>query len=356
MVEEQILIAQGLPLRYEQEDVQCLGHAVECRIYAENPENNFLPSPGKMTYYHEPEGVNIRVDSSVDKAELIHSDFDPMISKLACWGEDREHALLMLKRALEEYAIHGIDTNIPYLHETLIHPEFADNRISTSFCGLNTDAINNSVKLSRESYRQEIVVAAILLYDLNIHLDTNIWEKVGFWRSIASFGVFIGETSLQVGIDFSEGKIIVFSISGKQFEAMLIQKNGGQIEFLLDGGYFKAFLSMNEAGKTMVTIGGITFTTERQDTLNSELKFDLQGHGLHENEITSPMFGKLLKLNVADGQEIKAGTIMMIVEAMKMENNIVAKRDCMVEKVHAKEGQMLESNALLITLAELKTE
>ena len=112
LVKEQIFISAGNPLRYKQKDIVQKGHAIEARIYAEDPSNSFLPSPGKMTFYKEPAGKNIRVDTAVKEAAEIKSLYDPMISKLIVYGNNRNEAIGKLELALSEYVIHGIQTNI----------------------------------------------------------------------------------------------------------------------------------------------------------------------------------------------------------------------------------------------------
>ena len=115
IVKEQILIAAGNALSFGQSDIKQNGHAIECRIYAEDPENNFMPSPGKMTYYHQPSGEGIRIDAGIDKATTIESYFDPMISKLIVWGKTRTEAIERMRRALYEYKITGVKTSIRFL-------------------------------------------------------------------------------------------------------------------------------------------------------------------------------------------------------------------------------------------------
>ena len=134
MVKEQIRIEQGISLGYKQEEVRARGHAIEARIYAEDPLNQFMPSPGRVVYYKEPEDPSIRMDTSLDGPALIFPEYDPMISKMIAWGEDRTEAMLNLLKGLREYAILGIQTNIIFMQESLPDYDNIKNRITTRNC------------------------------------------------------------------------------------------------------------------------------------------------------------------------------------------------------------------------------
>jgi pyruvate carboxylase subunit A len=133
IVKEQILIAMGMPLSVKQEDVRQNGWAIECRINAEDPFNNFAPSPGKLSGYRSPGGVGIRVDSGVYNRYTIPHYYDPMISKLVAWGRDREEAVLRMRRALYEYIIVGVKTNILFHKAVMENPRFVAGDLSTHF-------------------------------------------------------------------------------------------------------------------------------------------------------------------------------------------------------------------------------
>ena len=133
LVREQINVADGAPLSFKQADVSWTGHAIECRVYAEDPENNFFPSPGKITYLQAPSGPGIRDDSGVCTGSVVSIHYDPMISKLAAWGRTREEAIDRLRRALDEYQITGIKTTLPFFREIVDDQEFIAGRLDTGF-------------------------------------------------------------------------------------------------------------------------------------------------------------------------------------------------------------------------------
>jgi pyruvate carboxylase subunit A len=133
IVKEQIRIAMGLPLSFKQKDVKQNGHAIECRINAEDVLNNFAPCPGKLSGYRSPGGIGVRVDSGVFTRYVIPPFYDPMISKLVVWGRDRQEAIIRMRRALYEYIVVGVKTNIPFHKAVMESPRFISGDLSTHF-------------------------------------------------------------------------------------------------------------------------------------------------------------------------------------------------------------------------------
>ena len=133
LVHLQIRIAAGENLPFKQEDVNIRGHAIECRIYAEDPDNNYFPSPGKITLLLLPSGPGIRRDSGMYEGWTVPMDYDPLLAKLIGYGTDRDQAISRLTRALNEYFVGGIKTNIPLFRRILNHPDFRAARMDTGF-------------------------------------------------------------------------------------------------------------------------------------------------------------------------------------------------------------------------------
>jgi acetyl-CoA carboxylase biotin carboxylase subunit len=133
LVREQITVAVGGQLSFGQDEIDWRGHAIECRIYAEDPDNDFLPSPGRITFLRRPAGPGIRDDSGVSEGDEVSIYYDPMISKLAAWGRTRAEAIDRLRRALDEYAVGGIKTTLPFFREIVRDEEFIAGRLDTGF-------------------------------------------------------------------------------------------------------------------------------------------------------------------------------------------------------------------------------
>lgn len=133
IVREQITVADSAPLSFTQDQVEWRGHAIECRVYAEDPENNFFPSPGRISHLRVPNGPGIRDDSGVELNSEVSIHYDPMISKLSAWGRTREEAIDRLRRALDEYEVGGIKTTLPFFREIVRDQEFIAGKLDTGF-------------------------------------------------------------------------------------------------------------------------------------------------------------------------------------------------------------------------------
>ena len=135
LIKEQIKIADGQRLQLQQKDIKITGHAIECRINAENPEKNFRPSPGKITDVHFPGGEGVRVDSAIYTGYEVPPYYDSMLAKLIVHADDREEAIRKMRSALGEVIIEGVDTNIDYQYEILNHKKFISGDIDVEFIG-----------------------------------------------------------------------------------------------------------------------------------------------------------------------------------------------------------------------------
>ena len=147
IVKEQIRIALGLPLSFSQKDVRMKGWAIECRINAEDPLNNFAPAPDKLRGYRSPGGIGVRVDSGVHTGYTIPHLYDSMISKLIVWGRDREEAIMRMRRALYEYIIVGVKTNIDFHKAIMENPSFMKGELETHFIDRETDLLNDMKRI-----------------------------------------------------------------------------------------------------------------------------------------------------------------------------------------------------------------
>lgn len=145
LVREQISVAAGASLSFRQEDIRWVGHAIECRVYAEDPENNFFPSPGRITSLKTPSGPGIRDDSGVAPNSEVSIHYDPMISKLAAWGRTRTEAIDRLRRALDEYDVAGIKTTLPFFRQIVRDAEFVAGQLDTGFIGRFQERLNSQV-------------------------------------------------------------------------------------------------------------------------------------------------------------------------------------------------------------------
>src|SRR6266550_1698264 len=167
LVREQIRVAAGARLSFTQNDVHWSGHAIECRVYAEDPDNNFLPSPGEIDFLRVPAGPGIRDDGGVTEGDEVSIYYDPMISKLAAWGRTREEAIDRLRRALDEYAVGGIKTTLPFFRQVIRDEEFIAGRLDTGFITQFNErryrTASGSDRISETVLSQDIAIIAASL-------------------------------------------------------------------------------------------------------------------------------------------------------------------------------------------------
>ncbi|MBN2615286.1 MAG: acetyl-CoA carboxylase biotin carboxylase subunit [Bacteroidales bacterium] len=356
LVEEQIRVAQGQPLRLQQKDLKQNGHAIECRIYAEDAENEFMPAPGKMSFYQEPFGDGIRVDSSTDQAVEVQSLFDPMISKMVVWGEDRKKAIEKSILSLQNYVVQGVKTNIPYLKFLLQHPAYQKNLVSTGFCDEHTQEIVDEINIFRSEKGKETAALALALYVLNLHRMkevSNVWKTMGYWRLVSRFSFALGTEIISLELEKQENSEYEFLLNGKTRKLSLVKFSQYKMEFSIFQETFTAYLSVDEKNHHYITIQGVSFLLDRTDLLNEFEDYSAGDHASGNGSLFAPMPGKVIKVHVNEGDEVHRGSLLLVVEAMKMENNIVATQDAIVEKVNVKEGDRVDTDLQLVLL---KTE
>ncbi len=190
LVKEQIRIANGQTLSIAQEDVIQFGHAIECRIAAEDPANNFMPNPGLIRHISEPSGFGVRIDGYVYEGYEIPMYYDPMITKLITWGKTREEAIVRMKRALYEYKITGIKTNIGFLVRIMENPDFVNGGYDTHFIEKNLDELLVTTRGKKPYYLDMAIIAAFLDYNAALErraslVEGGTAEQIARWKDYA---------------------------------------------------------------------------------------------------------------------------------------------------------------------------
>ena len=363
IVEEQIRIARGKVMGYTQDSIVANGHAIECRIYAEDPENNFMPAPARLTLYHEPKMRGVRIDSSIDGPTTISDSYDPMISKLICHGKTRESAIAITRNALKEYIVQTHRTNIPYLQSIIDNEDFINNKIDTSYCEKHQKDLISAMHAMRDEIKKEDVVALFLFHDFNkLYLKNrdinNVWERIGYWRYNMNIAVSVEQSAVShqqsvydVKIEKISPKSLSCNINGQPYEVMLTQNGGDINKVIINGMTESIFVSETSDNNYCVHLRGLDFICRRNDELNDSR--DYSCNDVKNNDMTyySPMPGKVIKVNVKEGDEVKEGDVLCVVEAMKMENNIKAMTSAKVAKVLVNEGDKVDVKNILIELS-----
>jgi acetyl/propionyl-CoA carboxylase alpha subunit len=364
IVEEQIRIARGKVMGYTQDSIVANGHAIECRIYAEDPENNFMPAPAQLTLYHEPKMRGVRIDSSIDGPTTISDSYDPMISKLICHGKTREAAIEITRNALKDYIVQTYRTNIPYLQSVIDNKDFIENKIDTSYCEKHQEELLSSMRIMRDEIKKEDVVALFLFHDFNkLYLENkeinNVWERIGYWRYNMNITVSVEQSAVSsqqsaafnVKVEKISPKSLKCKINGQDYEVLLSQNGGDINKVIINGTTESIFVSEVSGNSYCVHLRGLDFICRRNDELNYSK--DYSNTDTKNNDMTyySPMPGKVIKVNVQEGDDVKEGDVLCVVEAMKMENNIKAMTSAKVAKVFIAEGDKVDVKNILIELS-----
>jgi len=277
LVREQVLIAAGEPLSLRQDDVRLTGHAIECRINAEDPSNGFLPTPGRITSYREPGGPGIRIDSGVAAGSEVVGLYDPLIAKLVVHGVDREHARRRMLRALDEYEIGGVTTLLGF-HRALLEQACF---IAGQTCHGVVESKELAERADQLSHQQTTLPAPA---------DGRLRERVS------------------------------------------------SVE--LDGRLYEV--------KALVPEPPFAEVARRRRERTGRGAH----HGAAKDAVVTPMQGTVLAVEVADGDEVRAGQVICIVEAMKMENEITAHRDGVVTKLSVEPGQAVTTGQVVCVIAQ----
>ena len=376
LVEQMIRVAAGEKLKLKQSDVKLTGWAVESRVYAEDPTRNFLPSTGRLTTYRPPaesqqNGITVRNDTGVYEGGEISIWYDPMIAKLVTHAKTREAAIDAQAEALDAFAIDGIRHNIPFLSALMAHPRWRAGKLSTGFIAEEyKDGFHNPAP-DGESARVLACVAVAIDHKLGSRKRQISGQLIG--RAVTR------ANDRRVWLDAKEYAV---EITEEGREAALVPESNGAITVHYRG-------STGEGGKGKLielqspwkpgepvwsgTVGGKPVAVQVRPVRNG---FQLAWRGTFAKaavytapeanyarlmpikaaadtgkKLLCPMPGLVKSIAVAEGQEVKAGETLAVVEAMKMENVLRAERDGTVKKLHAKAGDSLAVDAVIMEFA-----
>ncbi|GAB4237417.1 MAG: acetyl/propionyl/methylcrotonyl-CoA carboxylase subunit alpha [Kiloniellaceae bacterium] len=352
LIEWMIRIAAGEKLSFGQDDVTLSGWAVETRVYAEDPLRDFMPSIGRLVRYRTPgapEGtdVTVRIDSGVEEGSEISMFYDPMIAKLVTHAPDRERAIDAMQAALDAYCIRGINHNIPFLASVMTNPRFRAGNLSTNFIAEEFPEGFQGSEVTEETLEILIAVAAILEHrraakaaSISGQMDGGIvfeaarpadWVVMlagqeAYPRTVTpedgAFRVTGGKADLLIETDGQLGDFVIPCFIDSRPVTVQADRRGPAIRLSYAGADIEALVLTPLAAKL----------AQRMPVKEPP---DLSRF------LLSPMPGLLMSLKVEEGQEVKAGEELAVVEAMKMENVLRAERDGTVAKVHAGPGESL---------------
>ena len=325
LVEWQVRIAAGEKLTVSQADIALHGHAIEARVYAEDPANGFLPTGGDVLAVVEPQAAGVRVDSGLSAGMVVGSEYDPMLAKVVAHSADRAAALRTLDRALADTAVLGVVTNIEFARFLLADPDVAAGRLDT---GLLDRRAGDFVAAPR-SDEQFIAAAAFHWLRLFPAPGADVWEVPSGWRvgerAPVSIRLRAGERIDHVHITGALGSAEV-RIEDGECRSLQADLKGDQLTVTLDGLRSEYTVATADS-KIWLAGGGATAVLE--EVREAPVRPDEEHSG--DAELTSPMPGAVVAVSVNDGAEVEAGTVVVTVEAMKMEHALAAPVDGVVE-------------------------
>jgi propionyl-CoA carboxylase alpha chain len=344
LVEHMIRIAYGEKLALTQDDVKLKGWAIETRVYAEDPFRNFLPSIGRLVRYRPPAETNgVRVDTGIEEGSEVSMFYDPMIAKLVTYGDSRDVAIERMAHALDAYYIRGVSHNISFLNALIMHPRFQEGRLTTNFIA---DEYPNGFHAADVPHTDTLIPVAITAVVHKRHHE-RASEVTGqirrFERKLRDDWVVIANgTHFPVSVrDVAHGYEVVYE------QAVYRVKTDWRfgdpvVEAEVNNKSVTVQVEAHRAGYRAFHHGA-----EYEMLVVSPVEAELTRHMLEKQPpdlskfLLSPMPGLLVRLLVEEGDEVKAGEELAVVEAMKMENSLRAADDGVVAKVLAEEGDSL---------------
>jgi 3-methylcrotonyl-CoA carboxylase alpha subunit len=329
LVAWQLRVARGEALPMQQHQVPLLGHAIEVRLYAEDPEGGFLPASGRLSLYREAAaGPGRRVDSGVVEGDTISPFYDPMIAKVIAWGDTREEARLRLLAMLKETAVGGVKTNLGFLRRILSTPAFANAELDTGFI---------------ECHAQALLPARPALPD-------------GFWAQAAQAYL---STTAKITRPDDPGSPWNEKTGWRMLtppQALLYLRCGAQDRLCL----IAPAPSSPPGGLQVLARRGEVLYLDWQgdcyDVTTVDALAEAAGTQASDGGLAAPMNGSIVRVLVAPGQPVEAGDALIVVEAMKMEHSVRAPQAGVIAAVFCSEGEMVAEGTVLVELEEVSDD
>jgi acetyl-CoA/propionyl-CoA carboxylase biotin carboxyl carrier protein len=343
LVEEQVRVAAGLPLRLAQDELRLTGHAVEVRVYAEDPAKGFLPTGGRALLLREPLGDGVRVDSSLVEGGAVGTTYDPMLAKVIAWGEDRATALARLDAALAHTAVLGVGTNTAFLRALLAHPDVQAGRLDTGLVERALDELVD-VPLAHDALT---AYALLHLAALDRGPDADPWDLPTGWRptgpaeetwdltvngdrhTVAVRGALSGAT---VRVDDAEPVAASARLRGPELDVTV-------------AGRTTTFLHAAAGATTWLGRDGAAWAMTEAPRVGKA-----GAAAAHTGEVVSPMPGTVVAVRVSNGDDVVTGQPLLVVEAMKMEHTLSAPHDGVVDDLRVRTGDLVKVDQLLVSV------
>jgi 3-methylcrotonyl-CoA carboxylase alpha subunit len=352
-VEWQLRVAAGESLPLRQDEIVCSGHAIEVRLYAENPARGFLPATGTLHRLHLPRGEAIRVETGVRPGDTVTAFYDPMIAKIIAHGDDRAGARARLARALADTAVLGVTTNLGFLARIVADANFAAGAVDTGFIERRREAL-----LASDNSPPTLTLAAAALDRLlprenaaRNAVAADPWSRGDGWRlnlapDRSDFLFRCRETDHALAATAIGPNHWQLAVANSLHDLRGERGMDGMLAVVLDGVRRSARV-LDHGNVVAACLEGESWVFEAIDPLAPPVGVDPVS-----GRLTAPMPGRVVQVLVSFGDTVRQGQPMMVVEAMKMEHTITAPRDGIIAAVHFAPGEPVEEGAVLIALAD----
>jgi 3-methylcrotonyl-CoA carboxylase alpha subunit len=348
LVEWQLRVAAGEPLPLAQADIRRNGHAIEARLYAEDPERGFLPSTGRLLRFSLPDArPQVRVDSGVQAGDEVTVHYDPMLAKLIAWGPDRSAAIGLLRSALEQTEVEGVRCNARYLWEILGADAVRAGDVSTRLLEQALPPVGETPVERTDAW---LLCASACVADRGVNLASSPWMDASGFRlngdAAIRLPLLLGEERHWLSVRRTSDSLLAI-LDGREHQLRLVPGPAGQIAGTIDG---RSVVARVEAGGDSTVV--------RRNCLRFEFRPDTgarhHASAEHEGHLRAPMPGHVLDVRAVAGARVAAGDVLVVLEAMKMEHSMAAPWDGMVVSVSVKPGDRVEEGIELVRLDPLE--
>ncbi len=351
LVTMQFQVAAGDVLSVTQDEINLNGHAIEVRLYAEDPANDFLPATGRIAAWHVPEAEGIRVDSGVVAGQDISPFYDPMVAKVIAWGVTRDAARLSLITSLRQTRFFGPACNLPFLLDILERPSFAKGEATTAFIA---EEFGEGGFAPAEAGTDLFAVAAALEYlaqhraavDTAIQVPAELMNWASTNTVASSFELLSGEVTHRVAAVATGAQSYRVTLDGSAHEVEVLRQDADAIRLRLDGAQREVLFARTAPNTWQLGTGRAVHTFERK--IPGQENTDTSGQ---DGIVRSPMHGVLIEVCVEAGQDVSAGTRLAVVEAMKMQHDVRAAVAGKVARIAAEVGTQVADGALLVEIS-----
>lgn len=354
IVAEQLNIAAGNHLPFTQNDVRIMGHAIEARIYQEDPACDFVPSTQPISFFQFPDEIDLRIESDLKVNSGAVPQYDPLLAKFIVEAPTREQAILQLSCSLTGVYVDGPKCNANYLNAILNHPDFFTNTTTTNFCKNEHRLLVEHSEMSKNQVDLGVLFSATILFNQNKMESRSIWNSIGFWRMDDRLELEFDNKIYQIRWNKRNDDYEIWlndfcmpvRIKGHSKDTLIL-RIGKSIEFV-------TLISLQNS-KTRIGYNGFIYDVKWMDLLEHYPEVDInQNNQTHEstNVITSHLHGKIVSVNVKKDQNVNQGEVLLVIESMKSENAIKAPKDAKIENITVAVGSQVTDRMPLVYLKD----